>query len=415
MNNYGRRDDRKRFVNPNQRLSSAQNPFNTGGAVRVNLAANPPFDLAQATKYACRSANLSLLKTHLFDNNVPQIALAAEVSAQRMAFFLDCDANVEPEMAEHMEKSIGLPAGWLDTRRQTLTEEEVAALKEQIANFKREEEIEPPAPRVHLIRPAPAAPVASDTSLAPAAESISAASTETSPQSGNAQVSQESESISPTQSRPSNAGFENNVHKEIKVIQLAPELEWLNAELEKTPRGTRSLIARSMGRNPNDLSAWLNGLRVMPSAARTGLLRAVHEYNQELGEEAMRRFGTTPDAVLSGASGSVAAAAPAAVSAPVVAPVQAAAPVAQPVATPAAAPVAAKPTLQSVSRGTEVKAKNAGTSTYLSFRSARNVVEIDAIAMRTAQTLAEVMGSVMRRMEQNTGAEEQAKDTVSQG
>lgn len=411
MNKFGRREDRNRFLNTNQRISSAQNPFSTVGSVPVRQVVNRPFDLAQATKYAHRSVNLTLLKKHLFNDNLANLSLAAEVSNQRMGFFLDCDDTVESEMAEHIEKTIGLPAGWLDERREVLSDEEVVGLKEQIASVKREEEIEPPAPRVHLIRPAPAvspvvAPVAQPSSTEPVANEA--------PQESAAQATQESVHNEPSQPRPSIAGYENSVTKENKVVQLAPELAWLNEELAKAPRGSRSKVAKLMGRNPNDLSAWLNGLRVMPRPARAPMLRALVEFDQTLGEEAIRRFGADRDLILSGGSEPemVGEAAPAVAASPVVAPVVSDAPVAQPAAAPAA-PVTAKASLQNAARGSEVKAKSAGTSTYVSFRTARNVVEIDAIALRTAQTLAEVVGSVMRRVDQD--AEAKSKDTVSQG
>lgn len=416
--------------------------FSPAGSSSGSHLTVAPLDYEQASKASIRATNLAYLKQFVFDDSLSRLASAAEVLSPRMARMLDTDLLVDSEVAEHMEKAMGLPAGWLDVKRERWDEAQTPVVRAQILAGQNRDEHATYDPS-----PAQSHTTATAQTTIPAVASAAPPKTE-----------------QPTlqMPRPSTA-MPNKTDTPAATNQgpsfFTPELRWLAQELAKQPRGIQSRLSVLMNRRPNDLSSWVNGLRPMPQHARAELVRALEQTDPALGAQARSRFlGVSPAAV--GSTGehrhadvvSVAVTdttesseVNAGIGEPNATPDESAAPdaqaetsaappgpvfvdfieshdvtqevrpvqqIVQAVQAAAAAPVPELAQIplstQTDAPATSMREQNAGGSTYIGFTGADRrkfqaekvsdvQTEIDKMALETAKTISEIIQSVIRR------------------
>ncbi|MCX7912931.1 MAG: hypothetical protein N2506_08260, partial [Dehalococcoidales bacterium] len=115
-----------RWIDATKQRSISQAFLTAKPAVAVQYVGHKAFDSEDLQKAAARAVNLQLLLERLFDNDVAQLASRAEIDARRLRSMLDLEIHVSSEMAEHIEQTLRLPAGWLDQRRHSLDAADVA-------------------------------------------------------------------------------------------------------------------------------------------------------------------------------------------------------------------------------------------------------------------------------------------------
>lgn len=372
-----------RHIDVSARLSSAQPPLPLLGSQPSRVPVMAPFSYKDAERNARRIVNLELLKRHIFDDEAAKLADAIEMSPQRLAALFDLEVVFSDELAEHIEKTLGLPGGWLDKRREwseqerQTVQEAMRQASEQQASEQQTAEAQPP--RVWRIESQAQPPAA----LPPSADPIPSPNV-VRPIGQQAVHPQESPSM-------------NTQAAEMQVKEAAPlpsstqALAWLKNELAARPRGTQSSLAKAMGRNPNDLSAWLNGLRPIPAKALQDLRHTLKTFDAELAQGFIERLGEE-------AAHDAAKPEPQAASM-------------QQQALPEEAPSAAAPQQSSVNRPAAVQMHRArsGAAAYVTF--ARKPVhhdEMAQLALRTAQVLAEIVKACVQRSEHDEHSQEQA-------
>ncbi|MCX8016572.1 MAG: hypothetical protein N2690_01525 [Rhodocyclaceae bacterium] len=366
-----------RYIAPSQRLSSAVPPFAPVRPVDVSVVQpRGSFDFEEASKSANRSINLGLLKKHCFEDSLALLSRRAEILPERMAAMLDAHILITSETAEHLEQTMGLPAGWLDAKRTDLSEDDIRIVRESMRRKDEEahEEREPVVFRAGAARPEPALPEAQ--ACGSQADDASRLLSHTALTSGAANA----EAV--LSSAHAGAAFHA---KEKPVKPNDPDLKWLKEQIDAMPRGTSSELARLMGRNRNDISAWLNLLRPMPTKMREPLAKAACQLLPHLKDEIEQRFHLAPLDLSKPEPAQVPAAAPSIE--------------AQPSAKIDPAPAAEEPKPVA----SAVQTRRSGTSTYVGFKPSWNSSDphmMRLIALQTAQTLAEVMKSVLEQEQQ---------------
>lgn len=372
--NYGRRMH-SRHLEVGGRLSSAQ-PLNMLAGQSAKVQVMVPFSYKEAERTARRIVNLDLLKRHVFGDEAAKLADAIEMSPQRLSALFDLEVVFSDELAEHIEKTLGLPGGWLDKRREW-NEEELAVVQQamqQACEQQGPETAHAPAPEPRVWRMQAVLHTPEESSTTSAAPSVEQAVHPSTTQATLQTFAQEAADMN---KQPS------STTAKAPRQHAAMACAWLKNELAQRERGTQSRLARAMGRNPNDLSAWLNGLRPMPAAALQDLLRALPSFDAQLAQGFVQRLQEVhaedaQPALMREQEGA---------QQPSSATPQAApdAPDAQP--RPAAA---AKP---AADRAVQLRRSRSGSAAYVTFQHNAQSERIAELALRTAQVLAEVVKS----------------------
>lgn len=359
-----------RVLSGSQRLSSAQSFLGSGHSVNVSFRGG--FDFEEASKSAQRAANLLALKKRLFNDSLALLANKAQVLPERLAMMLDLDLMISSEVAEHIEKSMGLPAGWLDGKRAEMSEQEVQALREALEHSGKDEhatESQEEARSISARKPEADEPKPEGIDL------------KTDTEEGEATMPQEKvETASAAQSLSDESHAAGSASSSLQAQALA----WLNEQMKDKPRGSRSQLARLMQRNPNDLSAWLNGLRSMPASAMPSLMQALQAFDAQLAQNFELRLGqkSAQEPASAGTPPQAQQPAEAASEAPARNEAQA----------------ASAPAAPSVAAPRVVKQSKVGAGTYVSFRADKNASadqEMRLLALRAVHTLSEVLNAVV--------------------
>lgn len=241
-----------------------------------------PMDYEQSAKAAVRVTNLQHLKRALFNDSLAEMALQAGVQPVRLARMLDLEMIVDPGIAEHMERCMGLRPGFLDVRRdkwdESLTSEVRAQIKadESAAEPHDAPSLESTRSDVQPARPPLLSPKTIPTNAQTDVRSMTATTASTSEAQ---QVTTATQSASPAPASGSQwARYEH------------AGLRWLGEQLARMPRGSQTRLAALMGRSASDISAWVNCLRPVPASAMPQLVDAVTRLDASLGEQARAKL-----------------------------------------------------------------------------------------------------------------------------
>lgn len=358
-------NERVRYVDRSMRLSSAQNPLvQARSPVAVTFVSpHPGFNLGEATKNARRVTNLQLLKNHIFGGNVAEMAARAELSPQRLNALLELDMVLSSELAEHIEQTLGLPGGWLDRKHERWTEElqqEVLQHMQSAAERARaQESVEAEAAAAATEAAAAESTTAQpDAAVQPIQADKVCESDDCEPRAPvDIVVSQDAQASAPSKERTMRAPY---------------DLQWLNEQLNMMPRGAKSALAKELGRHVNDLSAWLNGHRPMPSPVRAQLPEALQRFNADLAQRFAQLKGEPQPGVRTAPEQEPAAAQPSSDSA-----------------------ASSTSSVRDLTSPRAVVKRTVGRSEYVTFRR-QDAEELAQMAMITAQKLADVMQTALR-------------------
>jgi hypothetical protein len=333
-----------RWIDATKRRSSSQAFLTAKPAVAVEYVGHKAFDAEDLQKAAARAVNLQLLLEHLFDKDVAQLAARAEIDARRLRSMLDLEIHVSPEMAEHIEQTLRLPAGWLDQRRHALEAADIAMLQQRMGG-------------------------ATD------APNDAAAATKHGDSDDGFSVREEN-----AESGAKPVSKENTMPK----VVLGAELQWIKERLDAMPRGSKTRLADLMHRHPNDLSAWLGSHRPMPESAKQALAAALPAFDARLAADFRAAFprsdlaGWMEDAARGEKENTEASTA------------------ASDPQTPATKDAALPETKPAV-----LVKRRAGSGTYVSFRRTEGEPTLEEVIAQTANTLAHVLSSIVDRQHEN--------------
>lgn len=239
-----------------------------------------PMDYEQSAKAAVRVTNLQHLKRALFNDSLAEMALQAGVQPVRLARMLDLEMIVDPGIAEHMERCMGLRPGFLDVRRDKWDESLTSEVRAQI---KADEttNVEPHD------APSPANTAAKEGSECPALSLKPVSSTASEANSMIITIASTSEAQQPVTAAPvTNAPASGSQWARYEHAGL----RWLGEQLARMPRGSQTRLAALMGRSASDISAWVNCLRPVPASAMPQLVDAVTRLDASLGEQARAKL-----------------------------------------------------------------------------------------------------------------------------
>lgn len=326
-----------RIVAPTSRLSSAQHSIAALAPVPVTVTHHRNIDPQELRLAAARAINLRLLLEHLFDGSVAAMAAHLEMSPDRLRSLIDLQVPFDPEIAEHLEKILRLPGGWLDNRRTSIDAEYLRTIifdapaqdapAQETAQTTAASTTQAPSGQANDLF-TPSETNAKDESDEPAQASLPSIECEheqrgEQPQ-GLMQTAAPHEDASGEQlsfAQPqltialnTNEGAEmaqiTSAQTEVRTQPLparvepagpsrqndamAQTLRWLNTELDKfqAPEGVSARIAlrNRLGRAQSTVSTWLNGLRKLPDDMHIPLARALIEMELPITDEALRRL-----------------------------------------------------------------------------------------------------------------------------
>jgi len=366
------KDRHPRVIESNARLSTAQRSIAASNPVSISFA-QTKMDPEELRRSSARVMNLQQIVTHAFEGSVAGFALHAEMAPDRLRPLLDMQVPFSAEIAEHLEKCLNLPGGWLDNKRGSLDVEhlkemifaptksspalgaggaacadenpQAAAAQEAVAT--KEVAQETPQAAVKVQAAAAQEPVATKEAVMLSAHELVKEVAQETPHAAKPQapVAQEPAVIK-ADAKMSDGAAHLKVEPKRLDYPMIQVLVWLNKELDRfrSPKGgpVRPEIAESMGRAPSTLSTWLTGVRKMPDEMLGPLVQAIHKVSPALAVEMQERVIAVDPAIarylpnLPKMDVPVVAASPVA---PVVAPVAAA--MAAPAVAAAAVPVAA--------------------------------------------------------------------------
>lgn len=239
-----------------------------------------PMDYEQSAKAAVRVTNLQHLKRALFNDSLAEMALQAGVQPVRLARMLDLEMIVDPGIAEHMERCMGLRPGFLDVRRDKWDESLTSEVRAQI---KADEttNVEPHD------APSPTNTAAKEGSERPALSLKPVSSPASEANSMTITIASTSEAQQPVTAAPvTNAPASGSQWARYEHAGL----RWLGEQLARMPRGSQTRLAALMGRSASDISAWVNCLRPVPASAMPQLVDAVTRLDASLGEQARAKL-----------------------------------------------------------------------------------------------------------------------------
>ena len=239
-----------------------------------------PMDYEQSAKAAVRVTNLQHLKRALFNDSLAEMALQAGVQPVRLARMLDLEMIVDPGIAEHMERCMGLRPGFLDVRRdkwdESLTSEVRAQIKaDETTNV---EPHDAPSPTNTAAKEGSERPTLS---LKPVSSPASEANSMTITIASTSEAQQPVTAAPVTNAPASGSQWARYEHA---------GLRWLGEQLARMPRGSQTRLAALMGRSASDISAWVNCLRPVPASAMPQLVDAVTRLDASLGEQARAKL-----------------------------------------------------------------------------------------------------------------------------
>lgn len=319
---YHHREREKKMITPESRLSSAQRTIGALSPVTVSFAPTRSMDHEEMRRMSARVLNLQMLLKEIFGDSIATLAAHLEMAPERLRALLDLQAPFTAEIAEHLEKSLRLPGGWLDNKRSGIDAEYLrsvifatgegedsvstasshspsAPASAQAAANEAQQPTQvapqPHEPRVFLAQDVPkkAEPTTADNACQPAQAShdnheeqpkeqpMSAAGQTHATQNANGtQTALSVETISGEPVRQTDA--------------LANTLRWLNNELDRlrAPNGmpARAALRVQLGRAQSTVSTWLNGLRKVPDDMVIPLARAVIDLRLPIAREFLERM-----------------------------------------------------------------------------------------------------------------------------
>jgi len=201
------------------------------------------FDFEGARILAARAHNLGLVRDRVFDGQTALAAAALDMRIERLDLIITLMMDCESGLAEHIERSLGLKPGWLDTWRDALTADDLAHLRAAL---------DTPTAAAPDLEPVPApTPAPAPAKLQAAAP---AAPTPTRPQTARA------------------AALSADSARITLKAMLAAKGGW----------GAQGRLAERMGADRNSLSAWLGGLRPLPVPRAIAMRAALAEIDDTL-------------------------------------------------------------------------------------------------------------------------------------
>lgn len=281
-----------RFVSPTSRLSSAQQTIAALSPVTVTMAHPRGIDPEELRRMSARVMNLQLLLKGLFEDSIAAMAAHLEMSPDRLRSLMDLQTPFSSEIAEHLEKSMHLPGGWLDNRRSSIDVEHLRSIvfAEEPVMAEQHEEF------AIASTASQSQEVAAESTVQHKAEEPEMVKHEEFDM-GNviaAQAAQPAATAALPETPPAHA--EPNRQSDA----MAMTLRWLNGELDKfyAPDGVpaRVSLRNRLGRAQSTVSTWLNGLRKLPDDMNIPMARAVIEMRLPIADELLSRmFAAAPN------------------------------------------------------------------------------------------------------------------------
>ena len=297
-----------RSLTPDVRLSSALPPLLQQSApVAVSLARPRMADVEEARRASVRSANLQAILKAAFDNSVAQMAAFLEMAPDRLRSLLEAQTPFDAEIAEHLEKSLNLPGGWLDNRRGNVDE---AHLRETIFAPSRAETQDDARVDAADSTAVQAKPVqagiegAAETAPKSATQEPASHPLPRSEESPMSAAVQEALSVTqaPAQARKAHAEPQRHTDDLAQTLRWINDsldkLRWVNDRLEVVHEGAspgegisaRTELSNRLGRAQSTLSTWLTGLRPIPEVMIPLLADALLQMRAPVAEEANARL-----------------------------------------------------------------------------------------------------------------------------
>ena len=113
---YKLKDRHPRVIEPHTRTSTAQRSIASASPVSVSFV-QVKMDPEEMRRSSARVMNLQQVVTHAFEGSLAALSLHAEMAPDRLRSLLEMHMPFSAEIAEHLEKCLNLPGGWLDNKR----------------------------------------------------------------------------------------------------------------------------------------------------------------------------------------------------------------------------------------------------------------------------------------------------------
>lgn len=347
------KDRHTRVIEPHARMSTAQRTIASAAPIAVSFS-HPKMDPDELRRVSARVLNMQLLIKHVFDDSLAALALQTEMAPDRLRSLMDMHVPFSSEIAEHLEKCLNLPGGWLDNKRSTIDADHLRAIIfAPPASHSHEASVSPSAleadqvtedasEKLHMtgyfedsafgnepVGPetqsianpgAKSAAAEVDLSLPDASSSANLASpslpallhntqspqTEsTKPQQQNATTGNQERCDMETRTEKAEKGKTTESSRaEPKRLNdpVTQTLIWLNHELDRyrSSKGgpVRPEIAEIMGRAPSTVSTWMTGVRKMPDEMVIPLVLAVYKIRLPIADEFFAKMKAAAPAIM---------------------------------------------------------------------------------------------------------------------
>ena len=336
------------------------------------------FDFEGARILAARAHNLGLVRTHVFGGQTALAAAALDMRIERLDLIITLMMDCESGLAEHIERSLGLKPGWLDTWRDALTDDDLAHLRAALgtpAAAGLSEDGAPVTAAAPDLDPAPApAPVA----VAPiAATAVTAA-------------------LAPAPADPAPAPAKPQTARAAALSADSARITLKAMLAAKGGWGAQGRLAEKMGADRNSLSAWLGGLRPLPVPRAIAMRAALAEIDDTLALQSLfdawqANDGAAPKPKLKPTSLTLASSASSPASSPAPAPTP---------SVPAPAPAPAAPSSATTASAAVVLSSAAATAAALSasVTSAPARSDLHMLALQTCADLARTVQTILEQV-----------------
>ena len=298
-----------RFVAPASRFSGAQHTMGAIAPASVAFAYSQVTEPGELRRMNARVLNLQMLLKGLFDDSIAAMAAYLEMSPDRLRALMDMQTPFSSEIAEHLEKILRLPGGWLDNQRASIDVERLRAIvfgkKPADGAAPSEAEVEPVVAQSVEQRVAVCEhPRVVETVKESVLAHESSGSADSSPiESNTEERDHEMINVIDTQkpqedvAKPVTPPLYSGAQR--KNDAMAQTLRWLNSKLDhyRAPNGApaRAVLRARLGRAQSTVSTWLNGLRNLPDEMAVPLARAVVEMKLPVAAEFLERmFAAAP-------------------------------------------------------------------------------------------------------------------------
>jgi len=331
------KDRHPRVIEPHVRVSTAQRTIASAAPIAVSFS-QPKMDPDEIRRVSVRVMNMQMLIEKVFDGSLASLALQSEMAPDRLRALMDMQIPFGSEIAEHLEKCLNLPGGWLDNKRGAIDVDYLKALifstaplqaqspMQESAKIAQQEQVD----LAHLsgdfehssFGDDPAAPAmaghggqrssAAEHSVANALNTEPSATDSRSQQENVINSSQERRGMETRTEKTEKGRATDLGHAKPKRLNdpVTQALIWLNHELDRY-RGSkggpvRPEIAEIMGRAASTVSTWMTGVRKMPDDMIIPLVLTIYKIRLPVADEfrdrmqaaapaIMRRMPETPD------------------------------------------------------------------------------------------------------------------------